>query len=357
MMQLESRESIINTPPYLSWHLKWVCAIQRFWPEEYRNSVRRYDRVPGREEPPYCVDLRNLGKSEWDQKHGNIECVFHCMMIRWDDVYLPRGLPKIYPPSLSPSPLPLYLRTPPASFPLPSWVAVVVRNGFSWVRHQPQRQQVPPMRMLRGDCISMTTYVYIRIISDTSNAGTSPAPGPSRTTGSFVAFRFPRRTCNRSNSKPDTFIAGYEYAQVILAVVGRILTQEMVERIQQNPSLSHVTISDCDSDFPSEPNLATYSGHIFGLRGKLVRHQARIKWVFDHSCWSYQLKRNLCTNARAFEFAGPFLEVQSGSPSGYYSTLVQFRYCSLRCGTWGVNSIQIDGQTFEIVSSEIYRVE
>jgi len=29
---------------------------------------------------------------------------------KWDDVYLPRGLPNVYSPSLSPPPLPLYLR-------------------------------------------------------------------------------------------------------------------------------------------------------------------------------------------------------------------------------------------------------
>jgi len=32
--------------------------------------------LPGSENPPDCVDPRNLGKSEWDQKLGMIECVF-----------------------------------------------------------------------------------------------------------------------------------------------------------------------------------------------------------------------------------------------------------------------------------------
>jgi hypothetical protein len=34
-------------------------------------------------------------------------------------------------PSLIPSPLSLYLRTPPTRFPLPNYVVVVVRNEFS----------------------------------------------------------------------------------------------------------------------------------------------------------------------------------------------------------------------------------
>jgi len=35
--------------------------------------------LPGREDSPNCMDLRNRGKSEWDQKMGKIECVFRIM--------------------------------------------------------------------------------------------------------------------------------------------------------------------------------------------------------------------------------------------------------------------------------------
>jgi hypothetical protein len=38
--------------------------IEQFWLEKRSKRVRRYDRVPGREEPSNCVDLQNLGKSE-----------------------------------------------------------------------------------------------------------------------------------------------------------------------------------------------------------------------------------------------------------------------------------------------------
>jgi len=76
-------------------------------------SVGRWEEMilPGREDPHNCVDL---GQSEWDQKLGKIECEFSLYDNRgwkWDDVYLLRGLPNIYSPSLCPPPLPLYLRT------------------------------------------------------------------------------------------------------------------------------------------------------------------------------------------------------------------------------------------------------
>jgi len=32
--------------------------------------------LPGREDPRNCMDARNHGKSEWDQKLGKIECVY-----------------------------------------------------------------------------------------------------------------------------------------------------------------------------------------------------------------------------------------------------------------------------------------
>jgi len=70
--------------------------------------------LPSCEDPRNCVDTRNLGQSEWDQKLGKIECDFSLNDRRrwkWDDVYLRRGLPNIYSPSLRPPPLPLYLRT------------------------------------------------------------------------------------------------------------------------------------------------------------------------------------------------------------------------------------------------------
>jgi len=51
--------------------------------------------LPGHENPHNCVDPDEM-KMRW----------------KWDDVYLPRGLPNMYSRSLCPPPLPLYLRTP-----------------------------------------------------------------------------------------------------------------------------------------------------------------------------------------------------------------------------------------------------
>jgi len=69
---------------------------------------------PATEDPNNCVHLRNLGQSEWGQKLGKIECVFSLydmMGWKWDDVYLLRGLPNIYSPSLCPPPLHMYHST------------------------------------------------------------------------------------------------------------------------------------------------------------------------------------------------------------------------------------------------------
>jgi len=78
-----------------------------------RNIGRWGDMIlPGREDPRNCADPRNLGQSEWDQKLGKTECEFSLYDRRrwkWDNVYLLRGLPNIYSPSLCPPPLPLYL--------------------------------------------------------------------------------------------------------------------------------------------------------------------------------------------------------------------------------------------------------
>jgi len=70
--------------------------------------------LPRVEDPHNCADPRNLEQSEWDEKLGKIECVFSLydkMRWRWVDVYLLRGLPKIYSRSLWPPPIPQYLRT------------------------------------------------------------------------------------------------------------------------------------------------------------------------------------------------------------------------------------------------------
>jgi len=74
--------------------------------------------LPGREDPRDCVDPRNLGQWEWDQKLGKIKCVFWLydkMRWNWDADYLPQGLPNIYSASHISRLLPLYLHTPPVT--------------------------------------------------------------------------------------------------------------------------------------------------------------------------------------------------------------------------------------------------
>jgi len=51
-----------------------------------RSIGRRWEDMilPGREDPRNCLDPQNLGKSEWDQKLGKIECVFSLYdKMRW----------------------------------------------------------------------------------------------------------------------------------------------------------------------------------------------------------------------------------------------------------------------------------
>ena len=66
-----------------------------------RSVVRRWEDMilPGREDQRNCVDLRNLGKSKWDQKLGNT-VYFRCMT-RWDEnemMSIYSGVSRIYTP-------------------------------------------------------------------------------------------------------------------------------------------------------------------------------------------------------------------------------------------------------------------
>jgi len=113
----------------VSYKRSHVREKERFWLEEHRKRLRGCDRLPGCEEPH---KLRGSMKARQECVGPRVVKDTHVyLVVWWDDVYLPRDLPNIYSPSLSPSPLSLYLRTPPAGFPLPNWVAVVLRNGFS----------------------------------------------------------------------------------------------------------------------------------------------------------------------------------------------------------------------------------
>jgi len=49
--ELEGSEPIINTPPYLSRHLKGIREKDQLRLEQCKKRVRGYERVSGREEP------------------------------------------------------------------------------------------------------------------------------------------------------------------------------------------------------------------------------------------------------------------------------------------------------------------
>jgi len=80
ILELESRQPIINTPPRLEWHSKGVHEKERIWLKQLGKRVRGYEEIPGHDEPPTlhvlmkawpecvriytnCVDLQKLGKS------------------------------------------------------------------------------------------------------------------------------------------------------------------------------------------------------------------------------------------------------------------------------------------------------
>jgi len=96
--ELEGQETINETLPHLSWHLKGICEKEGIWLEDHGERVRGYEGVPSHEERhksggsikarqesvrdyPNCVNLPKLGKSEWDQELGKVECVF--LIMRW----------------------------------------------------------------------------------------------------------------------------------------------------------------------------------------------------------------------------------------------------------------------------------
>jgi len=117
-IELEGSEPTVDIAPHAS------RDIQMEFVRKHVSSSRSLGRnsediiLPGHANPPKSVDPRHLGKSEWDQNLGKIQCVFSLydqMRWKWDDVYLPRGLPNKYSPSLSPTPLPLQLCTPPVA--------------------------------------------------------------------------------------------------------------------------------------------------------------------------------------------------------------------------------------------------
>ena len=107
-----------------------VRVKERFWLEERRKRVRRYDTTR------LWESTRSLGKSEWDQKMRKMQCIIRCMIRRYEmmldemrcklrsiypkvsRIYTPRRSVhlcypciSVHPPSPSPSPSSLYLPT------------------------------------------------------------------------------------------------------------------------------------------------------------------------------------------------------------------------------------------------------
>ena len=121
-------------------------------------SIGRWEDMilPGREDPHNCADIRNLGQSEWDQKLGKIEYEFSLYDKRWkwDDVYLLRGVPNIYSPSLCPPPLPLYLGTTAVAPWRCTWSSVFethLETEIEWTQRCTWRPWLSEFRYALGD--------------------------------------------------------------------------------------------------------------------------------------------------------------------------------------------------------------
>jgi hypothetical protein len=51
MLELESRQPIIKTPPQLAWYPKGMCFNEWFLFEEHRKRVSGFARIPGDVDP------------------------------------------------------------------------------------------------------------------------------------------------------------------------------------------------------------------------------------------------------------------------------------------------------------------
>jgi len=114
-LEQEGRELFINTPPHLSQHPTETHEKEWFWVEKGTKRVIRY----GATWPWGSTKSRK----EWVKPKAGKDRVCNSLyVIRWYKMkfYLPRGLPNIYSPSLSPSPLPLDLHPPLSPSPSPS---------------------------------------------------------------------------------------------------------------------------------------------------------------------------------------------------------------------------------------------
>jgi len=132
--ELEGGEPIITLRCTSRGFPKAIHGKEQFWLKEHRNWVKRYDitRLWGSTQLRWST--RSLRKSEWDQNLGEIECVICCMIrwyeMRWHDkmhaiyprvsrIYTPHHSVllrylciSVHPPSPSPCPSSLNLRTP-----------------------------------------------------------------------------------------------------------------------------------------------------------------------------------------------------------------------------------------------------
>jgi len=112
MGKLEYREPRVNTPPHVSQHWKGTHQTEQLWHEEHRKLVRGCDNTQQRGTTQIVCIYGNSPRVHGNQELGKIECVLHCIKIRWDDGHLPWSIPNIYSPSHCPSLLPLYLYMP-----------------------------------------------------------------------------------------------------------------------------------------------------------------------------------------------------------------------------------------------------
>jgi len=81
-VELDGRRPIINTQPHLWRHSKGIHEKQQLSLKERRKTVRRYDTTWPWGSTQLCGSTKSQ-KERVKAKHGKIECVIRCIMIRW----------------------------------------------------------------------------------------------------------------------------------------------------------------------------------------------------------------------------------------------------------------------------------
>jgi len=139
------------------WHCENLSSRSIYVKLEVRWTVRRYDTT----QPWGSMQLHGSTKSRTEQVRPKVGkarvwiSLYDKRRWKWDDVYLLRGLPNIYSPSLCPPPLPLYIHTTAVAPWRCTWSRVFERNletQIEWTQRCTWRPWLSEFGYALGDC-------------------------------------------------------------------------------------------------------------------------------------------------------------------------------------------------------------